>query len=98
VSDIIKELRSGNLSVSGEARHINALLSLHRRAADEIGRLRAALTKLDSFMDFGEPLPVCGCWPDPSAFNEAMAEARAAMDVCGNEWHRLGDKFYRVGE
>jgi len=36
MGDVVKELRRGNLSVSGEARHINALLSLHRRAADEI--------------------------------------------------------------
>lgn len=43
--DIVKELRNGNLSVSGEARHINALLALHRRAADEIERHRAKAGK-----------------------------------------------------
>lgn len=93
MADILQELRRGKLTVSGEARHINALLEMHRRAADEIETLRAALTKLDSYMDFGDPLTPCGCWPDPSGFNEAMAEARTAL---GSGWHRLGDKWYRM--
>jgi hypothetical protein len=93
MADIVAELRNCNLTVSGEVRHINALLALHSRAADEIERLRSVLTKLDSYMDFGEPLSPCGCWPDPSSFNEAMAEARSAL---GSGWHRLGDKWYRL--
>lgn len=54
--DILHELLGGNLRISGEARHINSLLDLHRRAAREIGRLRndnaAMLDALEELRDW----------------------------------------------
>lgn len=38
-TDIVDRLKRGNLDVSGSASSINALLRLHREAADKIGRL-----------------------------------------------------------
>lgn len=43
MTDLVRRLRDGNLTVSGAAKDINALLKLHREAADEITRLRMGI-------------------------------------------------------
>ena len=84
MADIAKELRYCNLTVQGEAAHINVWLQRHIKAADEIERLRNGIAQICDGLERGD------IGEDVTWFNDYLTLWEFCAEFIGRE-EPLGD-------
>lgn len=109
-TDIVDRLKRGNLDVSGSAASINALLRLHRDAAEEIGRLRGELRVSDELTNRygleltqanerlrGREIVIRSLNKDAEAVRAERDELRSQYEHLDGLWRKLVDAAGEAG-